>query len=124
MTGRCRWRRLLGLLGLSLRQARRSWKRYREPGDAGLVHGLRGKASNRKTDRATRSAVLGLYREKYGDFGPTPAAEKLAGDGHEVEPETPRLWLKAEGLWHGKRRRKSAAAAPQPLPRRPSERGR
>src|SRR3954471_18942743 len=77
-----------GLLGLSLRQARRAWKRYREAGDAGLGHGPRGKASNRKTADATRTAVLKLYRERYADFGPTLAAEKLAGDGHEVGAET------------------------------------
>jgi len=91
---------------MSVRQARRAWKRYRESGDAGLMHGLRGKASNRKTDDATRLAVVGLYREKYADFGPTLAAEKLAGDGHEVGPETLRLWLKADGLWAGRRHRK------------------
>jgi len=94
-----------GLLGLSLRQARRAWKRYRDRGDGGLVHGLRGKASNRKTDDATRAAVLRLYREKYADFGPTLAAEKLAGDGHAVGAETLRLWLKADGLWAGRRHR-------------------
>ena len=98
--------RAAGLLGVSLRQARRVWKRYREAGDAGLVHGLRGKASNRKTDDAARRAVVGLYRERYHDFGPTLAAEKLAGDGHDVGPETLRLWLKAEGLWAGRRHRK------------------
>ena len=36
------------LMGLSERQARRVWKRYCEAGDAGLVHGLRGRASNRR----------------------------------------------------------------------------
>src|SRR5438874_12178062 len=87
-----------GLLGLSVRQARRAWKRYRESGDAGLMHGLRGRASNRKADAATREAALALYRERYADFGPTLAAEKLAADGHEVRAETLRLWLKAEGL--------------------------
>src|SRR5437764_284978 len=95
-----------GLLGLSLRQARRAWKRYRESGDAGLVHGLRGRSSNHQVDDAARRAVLKLYREKYADFGPTLAAEKLAGDGHAVGPETLRLWLKAEGLWAGRRHRK------------------
>src|SRR3954454_20642724 len=95
-----------GLLGLSVRQARRAWKRYRESGDAGLVHGLRGRASNRKTADATRAAVLRLYREKYADFGPTLAAEKLAGDGHVVGAEALRLWLRAEGLWAGRRHRR------------------
>src|SRR4051812_17911913 len=71
-----------GLLGLSRRQVYRVYARWVRDGDAGLVHGLRGRASNRKTDDATRAAVLALYREKYADFGPTLAAEKLAGDGH------------------------------------------
>jgi hypothetical protein len=99
--------RAAGLLRMSVRQARRAWKRYRAQGDAGLTHGLRGKASNRKVGDAIRAAVLRLYREKYADFGPTLAAEKLAADdGHEVGPETLRLWLKAEGLWAGRRHRK------------------
>ena len=63
------------------------------------MHGLRGRPSNRTTDQATRAGVLKLYREKYGDSGPTLAAEKLAGHGYKVGPETLRLWLKAEGLW-------------------------
>ena len=97
--------RAAGLLGMSVRQARRAWKRYRAQGDAGLMHGLRGKASNREVGGAIRQAVLRLYREKYVDFGPTLAAEKLAADdGHDVGAETLRLWLKAEGLWAGRRR--------------------
>jgi transposase len=94
------------LLGLSERQARRSYKRYRERGDAGLVHGLRGKAGNCGA-AAAREAVLKLYREKYHDFGPTLAAEKLAEeDGYEVNRETLRGWLVDAGLWEGKRKRK------------------
>src|SRR3954447_12233956 len=94
-----------GLLGLSLRQARRAWKRFREQADAGLVHGLRGKASNRKTGDATRTAVLALYREKYHDFGPTLACEYLAKDGYEVSHDTLGRWLRAEGLMVRRRKR-------------------
>ena len=36
------------LLGISGRQAKRIWARYRDDGDAGLVHRLRGRASNRQ----------------------------------------------------------------------------
>lgn len=95
------------LLKLSERQARRAYKRYREQGDAGLVHGLRGRPSNRRTDEATADAVVKLYREKYHDFGPTLAAEKLSElDGHEVNAETLRLLLARRGLWQGRRHRK------------------
>ena len=35
------------VLGLSERQARRVWKRYKSDGDPGLAHRLRGRAGNR-----------------------------------------------------------------------------
>jgi hypothetical protein len=35
-----------GLLGLSVRQGRRVWERFKGSGAAGLAHGLRGRASN------------------------------------------------------------------------------
>jgi hypothetical protein len=43
---------------------------------------------------------LALIRERYSDFGPTLAAEKLA-ELHQVRlsRETVRFWMKAEGLW-------------------------
>ena len=50
-----------GLLGVSYRQVRRLRQRYREHGDAGLVHGLRGRPSNRGGDRALREAAIGLF---------------------------------------------------------------
>jgi|SRR5215210_811157 len=96
-----------GLLKLSVRQARRVWKRYRARGDAGLVHGLRGKRSNHAIDPALKKAALALYRQKYPDFGPTLAAEKLAEhDGLDVKPVTLWRWLLDEGLWARRRRRK------------------
>ena len=95
------------LLGVSRRQVYRVYARWRRDGDAGLVHGLRGRASNRKVEDATREAVLKLYREKYADFGPTLAAEKLAADdGHEVNRQTLRRMLRGAGLWAGRRHRK------------------
>ena len=50
--------RAASLLGISERQAWRLKARYVREGDGGLVHRLRGKASNRKKDGAVRSAVL------------------------------------------------------------------
>ena len=74
------------LLGLSLRQARRVYRRFAEQGDAGLAHRLRGKASNRKLDAATREAVLGLCRGKYAGFGPTLGVRVPGEGGARVEP--------------------------------------
>jgi len=92
-------------LSLSYRQARRLWKRYREVGDAGLVHGLRGRASNNGVSSdARRDRAVGLYREHYQGFGPTLAAEQLAArDGLVVDHETLRGWLVSAGLWKARR---------------------
>lgn len=94
-------------LKLSYRQAKRLWQRYREVGDAGLVHGLRGRASNnRATADARRERAVELYRERYPGFGPTLAAEQLAArDGLVVDHETLRRWLIAAGLWKPRGRR-------------------
>ena len=54
--------------------------RYRERGAAGLVSGHRGKRSNNAIDAAVRREVLELVRERYWDFGPTFAREKLVED--------------------------------------------
>jgi len=92
-------------LQLSYRQAKRLLKRYREEGAAGIVHRNVGRPSHRRIDEQTRQRVLALHRERYSDFGPTLAAEKLLErDGIRVDHETLRRWLIAEGLHHRRRR--------------------
>lgn len=94
------------LLGVSERQAWRLKRRYAACGDAGLAHGLRGRASNRKTDDAARAAILKLYRAKYAGFGPTLACEYLAAeDGRVVSPDALGRWLREEGLFEPRRKR-------------------
>ena len=98
------------LLGLSYRQAKRLWKRYREEGAAGMKHRSAGRRSNRAYPESLRRKVLRRVREKYGGevgerFGPTLAAEHLASeDGLQVDAETLRRWMLAEGLWSRERR--------------------
>ncbi len=77
-----------GLAGLSERQARRVWKRFNELGDADLVHRLRGRPSNRGLSDDVRDQVLKLHQERYADFGPTLACEKLAEDELVLSPDT------------------------------------
>ena len=97
-------RKAAELLGLGYRQAKRSYARYLESGDGGLVHRLRGRPSNRRGDERRRDAILARYRERYVDFGPTLAAEYLAKDGLEVSVATLRRWLVTEKLWQPGRR--------------------
>jgi len=93
------------LIGRSIRQARRIQRRLEADGDAGVVHRLRGRPSNRQIDRAVREQAVAAYRADYGDFGPTLAAEKLVERGVPVTAETLRRWLLAVGLWQRRRRR-------------------
>jgi hypothetical protein len=95
-----------GLMGISLRQARRVWKRFRAEGDGGLVHRLRGRASNRRLGEEVRARAVKLHQERYADFGPTLACEKLAADeGLALSPNTLTALLKERGLWARRRRR-------------------
>src|SRR6185312_12997284 len=93
------------LMGLSLRQARRIWKRFKAAGDEGLVHQLRGRSSNRRLSADLRARAVKLHQEKYADFGPTFACEKLAEEGLELSPDTLVAILKEVGLWRRRRRR-------------------
>lgn len=92
-------------LGLSYRQAKRVWRRYRAEGAAGLAHQSRGRDSNRRTSEEIRGRCLETYRERLAGFGPTLAAEKLAEWGLDVDHETLRRWLMAEDLWVRQRKR-------------------
>ena len=88
------------LLGKSERQVRRIADRLRKRGDGAVVHGLRGRPSNRRVDERVKRSALSLYQRKYADFGPTLAAEKLAEEDQVVVAvRTLREWLLAAGLW-------------------------
>jgi transposase len=93
------------LLEVSYRQCRRLHKRHQEAGDRGLVHRSRGQPSNRGHEPKFKQAVLARYQERYPDFGPTLAAEKLALDGYKVDHETLRRWLVQARLWRKRRKR-------------------
>jgi len=95
------------LIGLSYRQAKRLVRRVREEGDIGIIHRLRGRRGNRRISEEVRARVMALHREKYWDFGPTLASEKLSElHGIEISHETLRLWLLGEGKREWQRKRK------------------
>src|ERR1019366_4838071 len=100
------------LVGVSYRQAKGLWKRYREEGARGLKHRSVGGASARAKPLRFRRRGMKLVREKYGAgegerFGPTLAAEHLASeDGLRMDAETLRRWMLSEGLWSRRRKRK------------------
>jgi transposase len=94
------------MLGISDRQVRRLVKAVRERGDRGVIHGLRGRSSNRRFPESLREKVLMFYRERYPDFGPTLATEKLfEREDIKISDETLRKWLLDAGYWEKRRKR-------------------
>ncbi len=95
------------LLGLTTRHIRRLIERVEQAGDQGLAHRGRGKPSNRRIAARVKATVLRLYERRYGDFGPTLAAEKLTErEGITISDETLRRWLRAHGIDHFTRRKR------------------
>src|SRR4051812_23804219 len=88
------------LIGVSGRRVFRLLKAYRALGPAGLASRRRGRPSNRRHGDEIREAALAAIRERYADFGPTLAAEKLA-QAHDLRlsRETLRQWMAEAGLW-------------------------
>src|ERR1039458_10480950 len=91
-------------LGLSTRQVKRLLYALKKRGDKAVIHGLRGKPSNRRIEEAIeREAVKILSADVYRGFGPTLAAEYLRKKhGIEASKETVRQWMIQGKLWRGK----------------------
>lgn len=97
------------MLGLSYRQTKRIVKRVKQQGDKGIIHRSRGKPSKRKISESMETQIISIYREKYPDFGPTLANEKLnANHGIKISTEKLRQLLIKHDVWSvsQKRRRK------------------
>jgi len=94
-------------LGLSIRQVRRLLEALHEQGDKAVLHGLRGRASNRKIDGSIeQQAMKILSAPVYQGFGPTLAAEYLASrHGIAASKETVRQWMIRAKLWRGNKQR-------------------
>ena len=94
-------------IGVTLRHFRRLRRKFEGEGDAAVVHGLRGRRSNRALPEAFRERALEVAREPlYRDFGPTLLAEHLERSfALRVSPDTLRSWMMEAGLWKRQRRR-------------------
>jgi transposase len=96
------------VLGLSTRQVRRLLERIHTTGAASIRHKAIGRPSNNRISLGVRDYVLALVRERYLDFGPTLAAEKLAeDDGVTVSRETLRQWMAEAGIWLSRKQRRT-----------------
>src|SRR3954465_6027996 len=102
------------LLGLSPRQVFRLLARFGAEGAPGLASRRRGRPSNRRLPASVREAALAAVRERYADFGPTLAAEKLAAS-HDLRlsRETLRQWVSEAGLWVPRKARRGRVHQPR-----------
>src|SRR3954447_6931954 len=66
------------LIGLGRRQVFRLLRNLERDGAPSLLSKRRGKPSNHRLAAEVRSLALSIVRERYADFSPTFAAEKLA----------------------------------------------
>lgn len=95
------------ILNLTPRQVRRLLVQLSQYGASSLVHGARGRPSNRRYPEDFRADVLNIVRSQYADFSPTFACEKLSEQHYlTLSVETLRQWMIADGLWvpHSQRR--------------------
>ena len=95
------------IMGVSERQVKRLWKRYREKGASGLVSGRRGKPSNNRMRADKVQAAVDWLHRRYADFGPTLACEKLVEE-HKLKLSvgSVRKIMIEEELWKPKKGRK------------------
>lgn len=102
-------------LRLSVRQVQRAKARIRKAGASAVVHQLKGKPSNHRLSGDTKEQVIRLIKEKYPDFKPTFATEKL-GERHgiAINPETTRLWMRDAGLWRVRKQKQPVYRAWRP----------
>ncbi len=90
----------------SVRQVRRIKKRVINDGINGVIHRSRGKPGSRRFDEIFVKKVMTIVSEKYSDFKPTFASEKLF-ENHKIKinKETMRQLMTKEGLWKPKSRK-------------------
>ena len=87
-------------LGLSRRQLERLILKYKAEGTAGLVSAKRGRRSNHQLAPGAADRALSVIRDRYADFGPTLACEKLREcHGLVLGKETVRSLMTGPGLW-------------------------
>jgi transposase len=94
-------------LKLSIRQIKRLKKKVREEGVSAVVHQLKGKTGNHHLPREIKNKALTALKQKYSDFKPKYATEKLIEfEGVSIHPQTLRRWMSEEGLWKIKGQKK------------------
>jgi len=95
-------------LNLSVRQTKRLKSRVDTEGARGIIHQLRGQEGNNKIKKRIIDKAKKIIKEKYPDFGPTLATEKLT-EIHQINlgVTTIRKLMIKENLFKPKRRKQN-----------------
>jgi len=102
-------------LGICSRQVRRLLRAYQQGGEVALRSKKRGSPSSRKVPIKRAKEAMDLVREKYWDFGPTLACEKLREvEGLRFSVETVRTLMTASSLWAPKKKKRGSVQQPRP----------
>jgi len=105
---RIRQKEAARILGVSIRQVKRSLKSYRREGAQSLVSKRRGQPSNNRLSKEMCQKTLGLLKSKYEGFGATLACEKLVEvEGLRISKERLRQLMIAKDLWKPRKARKA-----------------
>jgi len=92
-------------LGLSVRQTKRLKAAVDEKGIKGVIHGNRGRDGHNKISKKILDKAKKYLKEKYADFNPLLAKEKLAElNDIELSKETVRQLMIGEKLWKAKKK--------------------
>jgi transposase len=95
-------------LRLSIRQVKRMKAAVRKSGTTAVVHQLKGKPSNHRYDDSDKAIILETIKDKYHDFTPKFATEKLQEtDGIPVTSQTIRVWMTEAGLWKPRKQKQT-----------------
>lgn len=93
-------------LHLSIRQVQRAKAAVRRDGYPAVIHGLKGKPGNHRIPENVKEKSLRVIKNKYPDFKPSFATEKLAENhGIGISYGTTRLWMIEEGLWQPRKQK-------------------
>lgn len=87
-------------LRLSVRQVQRAKAGVRKDGDNTVIHKLKGRTSNHAFPKDIKSKAVETIRNKYNDFKPGFAQEKLQTiHDMQMTSQTIRVWMTEAGIW-------------------------
>lgn len=94
-------------LNVTVRQIQRLKKKFKVDGHDSLIHGGRGKPGSRKMNINMENTIVKIIKEKYHDFGPVLAFEKIKYI-HQIDigKETIRAIMIRNTIWKSKKRRR------------------